>query len=205
MAAHNSPDYAPPVLKNRREQMYFDLTDDEIARLRRFGEVRHYAPGDYLVHAGESGFGMSVILSGRVNVSRRDGLGHDLPMVSYRPRHFVAEVGQLSGRASFVDARAVGEVEALMIPPEGLRGLVIAEAELGERIMRALILPGVGLIEAGAGGPMVIGPADHPGVAGLQNFLSRNGIPYRALDPENEHEADALIACVHPERTDLPL
>lgn len=197
--------YAPPVLQNRREQMYFPLTDDEIGRLRRFGEARRYGPGDYLVHAGETGLGMFVILSGRVNVSRRDGLGHDLPLISYRPRHFLAEVGQLSGRASFVDARAVGQVEALAIPPEGLRGLVIAEAELGERIMRALILRRVGLIEAGAGGPILIGPPDHPGVVRLQNFLARNGIPYRVLDPAAEHEADGLLACIKPTPADLPL
>jgi thioredoxin reductase (NADPH) len=205
MAAQDPNAYAPPVLRNRREQMYFPLTDDEIGRLRRFGEVRRYASGDYLVHAGETGLGMFVILSGRVNVSRRDGLGHDLPIISYRPRHFLAEVGQLSGRASFVDARAVGEVEALAIPPQGLRGLVIAEAELGERIMRALILRRVGLIEAGAGGPILIGPPDHPGVVRLQNFLTRNGVPYRALDPAVEHEADGLLACVNPSRADLPL
>jgi thioredoxin reductase (NADPH) len=197
--------YAPPVLKNRREQMYFPLTDEEIGRLRRFGEVRRYAPGDYLVHAGEAGLGMFVILSGYVNVTRRDGLGHDLPVIAYRPRYFLAEVGQLSGRASFVDARAVNEVEAIAIPPEGLRGLVIAEAELGERIMRALILRRVGLIEAGAGGPILIGPHDHPGLVRLQNFLARNGIPHRVLDPATEHEADALLGCVNPSAADLPL
>jgi len=206
MAAQDSPKpYAPPVLQARREQMYFPLTDEEIGRLGRFGEARRFAAGDYLAHAGETGLGMFVILSGRVNVSRRDGLGHDLPIISYRPRHFLAEVGQLSGRASFVDARAVGEVEAIAIPPEGLRGLVIAEAELGERIMRALILRRVGLIEAGAGGPVLIGPPDHPAMARLQNFLGRNGIPYRVLDPAVEHEADSLMACVRPERSDLPL
>jgi thioredoxin reductase (NADPH) len=206
MAGRDDPNvYAPPVLKSRREQMYFPLTDQEIGGLRRFGEVRRYAPGDYLVHAGETGLGMFVILSGRVNVSRRDGLGHDLPIISYRPRHFLAEVGQLSGRASFVDARAVGHVEALAIPPEGLRGVVIAEAELGERIMRALILRRVGLIEAGAGGPVLIGPHDHPGVVRLRNFLDRNAIPYRVLDPATEHEADALLACINPSPADLPL
>ena len=206
MAAQDDPNvYAPPVVKTRREQMYFPLTDEEIGRLRRFGEVRRFAPGDYLVHAGELGLGMFVILSGAVNVTRRDGLGHDLPVNVYRARSFLAEVGQLSGRASFVDARAENEVEALAIPPEGLRGLVIAEAELGERIMRALILRRVGLIEAGAGGPILIGPHDHPGVMRLQNFLARNGIPYRLLDPAVEHEADALLACVKPSRADLPL
>ena len=36
------------------------------------------------------------------------------------------------------------------MPPEQLRALIIAEADLGERIVRALILRRVGLIEAGA-------------------------------------------------------
>ncbi len=144
-------EYSPPVVRTRRAQMYFELTDLEIAHLRRFGEVRHFAPGDYLIRAGETGLGMAVMLSGQVEVTRRDGLGHSEPIRTYGERHFLAEVGQLSGRASFVDAQAATPVEALMIPPAGLRGLVIAEADLGERIMRALILRRVGLIEAGAG------------------------------------------------------
>ncbi|HEY5413168.1 MAG TPA: FAD-dependent oxidoreductase, partial [Caulobacteraceae bacterium] len=111
----------------------------------------------------------------------------------------------LSGRASFVDAQAETEVEALVIPPEGLRGLVIAEAELGERIMRALILRRVGLIEAGAGGPVLIGPLGHPGMVRLQNFLGRNAIPYRVLDPDHDHAADALLACVAPGPNEIPI
>jgi thioredoxin reductase (NADPH) len=49
-------------------------------------------------------------------------------------------VGQLSGKPAFVDGRAVGEVEALLLTPAALRTLVVAEAEIGELIMRALIL-----------------------------------------------------------------
>ena len=198
-------EYSPPVVRARRAQMYFELTDAEIGRLRRFGEVGHFAPGDFLVHAGETGLGMAVVLSGQVEVTRRDGLGHNEPIRTYGERHFIAEVGQLSGRASFVDARAATEVEALVIPPTGLRGLVIAEADLGERIMRALILRRVGLIEAGAGGPVLIGPPGHPGLVRLQNFLARNGIPHRVLDPAVEHDADALLACVKPGKDDLPI
>ncbi len=36
-----------------------------------------------------------------------------------------------------------------MLPPERLRALLIAEATLGEQIMRALILRRVGLIQIG--------------------------------------------------------
>jgi thioredoxin reductase (NADPH) len=195
----------PSIMVTRREQMFFALSKEETLRLRRFGADRAFAAGDYLVRAGEQGLGLAVILSGRVNVTRRDGLGHDELVVSYKTGDFLGEVGQLSGRAAFVDARALGPVEALIIPPEGLRGLVVAEAELGERIMRALILRRMGLIEVGAGGPMLIGPPDNPNLMRLQNFLSRNAIPYRVLDPASEHDADALIACTAPGPHDLPL
>ncbi|HEY1752219.1 MAG TPA: FAD-dependent oxidoreductase [Caulobacteraceae bacterium] len=198
-------DYAPPVLQTRRGQMYFPLTDAEVARLRRFGEARRFAEGDYLVRAGDAGLGMAVVLAGHAQVSRRDGLGHDQAISSFGPGHFIAEVGQLAGRASFVDVRAESEVEALMVAPQSLRALVIAEAALGERIMRALILRRVGLIETGAGGPVLIGPPGHPGVMRLQNFLARNGVPYRVLDPASEHDADALVACIKPAPGDIPL
>ncbi len=197
--------YSPPVVRTRREQMYFPLEPRQIDRLGRFGERHRFAAGDYLIRAGETGVGMVLILSGRVEVTRRDGLGHNEPIRTYGERHFIAEVGQLSGRAAFVDARAETDVEALVIPPKGLRDLVIAEAELGEKIMRALILRRVGLIEAGAGGPVLIGPHAHPGLVRLQNFLTRNGIPHRVLDPDIEHDADALLACVKPDRDELPL
>ena len=69
----------------------------------------------------------------------------------------MGELAQLSGRPYLVDAIALTDVEAIAIPPERLRALLIAEADLGERIMRALILRRVGLIEAGAG-PIIVGP-----------------------------------------------
>jgi thioredoxin reductase (NADPH) len=64
----------------------------------------------------------------------------------------IAAVGQLSGQPAFVDVRAIDDVEALLIPPENVRALMIAEPELGERIMRALILRRIVVIETGAGG-----------------------------------------------------
>ena len=186
---------APSVVKGRREQMFFPLAEGEIERLSRFGRVRHFSHGAYLTRAGDVGAGISVILSGKVQVTRRDGLGHDEPVITYRARHFLGEVGQLSGLVAFVDAQAIGPVEALVIPPAELRALVVAEAELGERIMRALILRRVGLIEAGLGGPVLIGRPGQAAVRRLQNFLARNGVPYRLLDPANENDAEALLAC----------
>jgi thioredoxin reductase (NADPH) len=197
-------EYVPPVLRARWRQMYFPLTDAELGRLRRFGVVRHFARDDFLIRAGETGLGMIVLLRGRATVSRRDGLGHHQLVTVYPRHHFIAESGQLSGCGSFVDARADSPVEALVVSPQGLRDIVIAEAELGERILRALVLRRVGLIESGAGGPLVIGPTDHPDMLRLQNFMTRNGVPYRVLAP-GAPEADALLAKANPQPADQPL
>ncbi len=148
---------------------------------------------------------MFVVLSGHVAITQRDGLGHVTPVIDQGPGQFLAEIGQLSGRIALIDGHAEGDVETLLIAPERLRALLVAEADLGERIMRALILRRVGLIQGGVGGPVLIGPSNSRGVIRLQGFLTRNGYPHHLLDPEKDHDAAELIARYSPSPTDLPL
>ena len=194
-----------PTIDPRDEHVFPKLTPQEIDRLRRFGEVRRYAPGDALFVTGDVAPGMYVLIKGSVRVTRRDPLGHAAPIVEQGPGEFVAEVGQLSGQPAFVDVHAIGDVEALLIPPQNLRALMIEEAELGERIMHALILRRVVVIEAGAGGPVLIGPESSPDVIRLQGFLARNAYPHQLLDPEKDEDAARLVQQYAPNPSDLPL
>src|SRR6184192_1901740 len=196
---------ARPRVFARPEQTFPELTAPEIARMRRFGEIRKYSDGEVLFETGRPGPGMFVVLSGHVAITQRDGLGHITPVIDQGPGQFLAEIGQLSGRVALVDGHAEGDVETLLIPPERLRALLVAEADLGERIMRALILRRVSLIQAGVGGPVLIGPSDSAGVIRLQGFLTRNGIPHHLLDPERDHDAAELIARYSPSPSDWPL
>src|SRR5712675_1299117 len=189
----------------RHEQTFPALTAPEIARMRRFGEVRTYQHGEMLFETGKPGPGMFVVLSGHVAITQRDGLGHVTPVIDQGPGQFLAEIGQLSGRVALVDGDAEGDVETLLIPPEKLRALLVAEADLGERIMRALILRRVNLIQGGVGGPVLIGPSNSVGVIRLQGFLTRNGFPHHLLDPERDHDAAELIARYSPSPADWPL
>jgi thioredoxin reductase (NADPH) len=189
----------------RHEQTFPALTAQEIARMRRFGELRNYSDGERLFETGKPGPGMFVVLSGHVAITQRDGLGHITPVIDQGPGQFLAEIGQLSGRVALVDGTAEGDVETLLIPPDKLRALLVAEADLGERIMRALILRRVNLIQGGIGGPVLIGPQNSSGVIRLQGFLTRNGQPNHLLDPERDRDAAELIARYSPSPTDWPL
>jgi thioredoxin reductase (NADPH) len=193
------------TIDSRDEQMFPKLAPHEIDRLRRFGKVRRYAAGEALFVTGDIAPGMFVLIKGSVRVVRRDPLGHSAPIVELGPGQFVAEVGQLSGQPAFVDVHAIDEVEALLIPPENLRALMIEEPELGERIMQALILRRVVLIEAGAGGPVLIGPESSPDVIRLQGFLARNAYPHQLLDPTQDGDAAKLVEQYAPNPSELPL
>jgi thioredoxin reductase (NADPH) len=193
-----------PLIEARREQMFPILERAEIDRIRRFGEPRAYDDGDALVRVGEVGHGQIVVIAGAVAVSRHDELGRREPIVTHGPGGFFGELSQLSGRPALVDAYADGPVEALVIPPEKLRALLVAEADLGERIMRALILRRVGLIEAGVG-PVIVGHAEDGDVLRLANFLRRNGQPHQRLDPDTDADARALLERFHVAAEALPI
>src|SRR5439155_17832429 len=98
-------------------------------------------------------------------------LGRDQPIVTHGPGSFMGELAQLSGRPSLVDAKAVTAVDVLVIPSPRLRDVLVAEAELGERIMRALILRRVALFEGGVTGPAVVGRVESRDVIRLVDFL----------------------------------
>ena len=193
------------LVDSRRPQIYPTLEPAEIERLRRFGEVRSYAAGEALATVGGVDHGLAIILAGHVDVVRRDPWDRRWLIVTHSPGSIMGELAQLAGRPALVDAYAQGAVEALTIPPERLRALMVAEAELGERIMRALILRRVGLIQAGAGGPVIIGRAGNGDVLRLDGFLSRNGHPHQSLDAETDAEAKALIERFHIDPGQLPI
>src|SRR5438874_2148504 len=196
---------AQSIIDTRRHQMFPALEAAEIERVRRFGKVRSYGAGEALARVGQVGLGLTIILGGNVDITQHDESGRRTAIVTHGPGAFMGELAQLAGRPALVDAHAKEPVEALIIPPDQLRALLIAEAELGERIMRALILRRMGLLETGAGGPVIVGRAENGDVLRLEGFLRRNGHPRQRLDPETDPEAKALIDRFHVDAGQLPI
>ncbi len=193
------------TLDKRYEQMFFVLKPAELARMRQFGEVQTYEAGEALFKTGEVGHGLAVVLAGEVDIYKTDELGGRVFILTYGPGGIMGELTRLAGRPALVDGYARGPVEALNIPPDQVRALIVSEAELGERIMRALILRRVAMIEKGTGGPVIVGPAENGDVLRLEGFLTRNGHPHLRMNPETDLGAKALIERFNVDAGQMPI
>lgn len=179
---------------SRQAQAFPVLPREALDRLARFGRPASYAQGEEIFSAGLVGPGMVIVLSGVVSVRQRDGLQHSTLMTTQGAGQFIAELSQLSGKPALVDALADSPVDAIVVEPVALRTLIIEEAELGELIVRALILRRVALIDSNLSGAVVVGASGSPAVVRVQTFLVRNGQPHHHFDPARESRPCPLLA-----------
>jgi len=189
----------------RYQQMFPVLTDGEVERVRRFGNVCHYVKGEYLYRAGSVCPGVFVILSGKVRIVAREGLRETRVIHIYTQRgEFTSDITQLSSKPAVVDAQVIEDVAAVLLRPDELRAMIIREAEIGETIMRALILRRALAIERGRG-LVIVGSPGNAQLLALQDFLRRNAFPFMALDAGQDAEATALLESLAPQADDFPL
>ena len=195
----------PSNLETRRDQIFPTLTAAEIQRLQRFGSVRSYAAGSPLLKAGSPSPGLQVILSGTASVQPHDEHLSERALVEHRAGSLVGELTTLSGTAALVDVIATSDGNALVIATARLRDLMVEEVELGERIIRALILRRVALLQSSMVGPIIVGRETNRDVLRLEGFLGNNGYPHRRLDPDSDSCARTLLERFEVNREELPI
>src|SRR5262249_4334166 len=204
-AGGSMPAPLPSTLETRRDQIFPTLTAAEIQRLQRYGSVRSYAAGSLLLKAGSPSPGLQVILAGTARVQPHDEHLSDRELVEHRTGSLVGELTGLSGTAALVDVIATTDVNALVIAAARLRDLIVEEVVLGERIIRALILRRVALLESTMVGPVIVGRETNRDVLRLEGFLGNNGYPHRRLDPDSDSCANTLLDRFEVDRNELPI
>jgi len=202
-------DQPPPLptaeLEKRRHQIYPVLDEADMRHVRRFGVERHFSHGAMVFQAGRQTHGTMFVLSGAIAVYCHDGFDNSARIATLQAGQFAGEVGQLSDRPAMSDGVAEGELMVLLLSVESLRALLVAHADLGERLIRALILRSMALLNRNSGGPVIIGPRGHGRIHALQSFLNANAHPYTVLDPLDDARAAGVAELHRPTAEDWPL
>ncbi|HEX8803380.1 MAG TPA: FAD-dependent oxidoreductase [Acidimicrobiales bacterium] len=170
------------------------LTDDQIAQLRRAGAERAVAAGEVLFRPGDESYDFIAVLEGEVEIV---GGTADEPMVlaAFGPRGFLGELNMLTDQRVYLTARVRTAGRVLVVPRHELRHMLAGGVELADVILSAFIARRRRLRDGeGAGSLTILGSRYSPRTLALRGLLVRSGVPHRWIDLEDEDDADVLLA-----------
>ncbi|MCW3047428.1 MAG: cyclic nucleotide-regulated FAD-dependent pyridine nucleotide-disulfide oxidoreductase [Solirubrobacterales bacterium] len=191
-----------PVETEDASGAYPRLSSAQIRALELQGERRPTLPGDLLYREGEVQHDFFVILDGLVAIVDGYGSGFDRTIGVHGKGRFLGELGLLAGQPAFLTAVVVEPGEVLAVPAERLRAIVTQDPNLGDLILRSLVLRRSTLIGLGAGF-RIIGSRYSPDTRRIRDFASRNRLPHHWIDPEKDAAAEAMLRQlgISPEET----
>jgi thioredoxin reductase (NADPH) len=194
----------PPELDARGAQMFPAFTDAQLARVTAFGTEKEFADGAIVFDQGDYGVPFYVVLDGELEVVHPNRKREEL-VTRHVAKHFTGELSSLSDRRSLVRGRAKGRLRVLCIAPPRMRALIQTDSEVSELIMRAFILRRVGLLSHGYGDVIVIGSRNSAATLKIQEFLTRNGHPYRYVDVDRDPDLQLVLDEFKIDVKDIPI
>jgi thioredoxin reductase (NADPH) len=190
---------------SKRDLVFPKLSQTQVDRSLAYGVMKHYPAGQTIYGRGTRGVDFLIVLRGNVLITGDNPAGGESVVVLHEPREFTGELDLFSHREALVSARAATDVDVLRVSRERFREYVSAEPDIANIIMRAVILRRLGLVQHAQVGVSVAGPGRGSATIRLEQFLSRNGYPYRLVDTEADPDAQQFLDALEVKQTDLPV
>jgi thioredoxin reductase (NADPH) len=194
----------PPSVATRsqQERIFPVLTPAQIDRIAPHGRRRSTAQGEVLIHPGDAGAPLFIVLSGTLHAVRP---GTSLPFVTHQHGQFSGEAALITGRPALAQIEVGHAGEVIELTRDALFALLQSDAELSEILMRAFILRRLELIARDFGDVIVIGSSFCAGTLRVKEFLTRNGHPFHYVDLDHDAESEALLNRFHITVEDVPV
>ena len=169
------------------------LSDEQIERLKEYGEIRPIRKGEVLFEEGDETYDFYVVLEGKVAILQGEGDSQRL-LTTHGPGRFLGEMNMLTGQSVFLTGRVEEEGSALAIPPEQLREVVAMLPDLSELIVNAFLTRRMLLLEGASEGLRIIGSRYSKDTLRLRELAARNRLPHRWIDLERDEAAEGMLS-----------
>jgi thioredoxin reductase (NADPH) len=179
------PQAAFDVPSFRPEMAFPHFTEDMIRRIRSYGTEVEYDNGAQVSTAGQREADMFVVLTGSINVYTENDRTQTESLIELGPLQFSGELNLLNDQPPLVSARTSAARTCLLcISRQNLRRLMRAEGDIANLITQAFIWRRIGLVSQTKTGVVLFGQEGEAETLKLQQFLSRNGYPYRLVQDQ---------------------
>lgn len=181
------------------------LDDRQIAQLDPLGKRHKLARGEYIYRAGQRDFGMTVVISGELEVIETCD-GREQVLANPQPRDFVGDVAMLTGTSALTSARGKAETsEILIVGAMELRKALAELHGLGEPIVKAFMMRRERIKrDPDFTGFRIITESGLREGHLLDDFLDKNHVAHRMIDIDSE-AGKTLCHRMNLHRLDLPV
>jgi CRP/FNR family transcriptional regulator, cyclic AMP receptor protein len=115
-----------------------ELDPTERAELEALGTVRRYPRGEVLFHEGDDAGAVLVILAGCVKAAQVSD-GREVILAFPGPGELLGELSAVDGRPRSGTVRAIGDVEALVIPGSAFRAFLERRPRIAFALLRSVV------------------------------------------------------------------
>jgi thioredoxin reductase (NADPH) len=176
------------------------LHEDHVRAMRRAGEVRAYASGDWIVRLGDPADTFFYVDEGEVEAVE-PVTGARYGNATLGPTQFFGEITFLTGGPTLLPARAVTDSRLLAVPREPMLELMRAIPEMSDIVVTVLAGRRRRLLESNESSLTVIGAEESRELRRIVAFAGRNRIPVRMLPLRDEEAVHAAEVCaIVPDR-----
>jgi thioredoxin reductase (NADPH) len=192
VSSYTSPPPFPGFLDPDHPELFPRLTAAQIKQLADRAETESFSPGEILFMQGQRDTPFFVVLSGAIDVIDHQPDG-DRYFAQCQPGTFAADISMFTGEPTLARGVIAEDSEILVMPPDELRKLVASDAELGDLLLRTMVLRREWLKGQGLGNEMLIGKRTSGDAFAIRELLERNLIPFTWHDIDTDEESRALL------------
>ena len=169
------------------------LSDAHVAMLREIGSERVYDTGEMVAEVGETMNRFVYVLEGEIEVVDPYSGGRLLE-ASLGPTQFMGEIAFLNAGTFFLPMRAASPTRTLEVPRVAMLDLMARVPELSDHVIRVFSARRRRQFELKNSNVKLIGADRDAAVQKVEQFLSRNRIPFQSLDMDGRDD-ETLEAC----------
>ena len=151
--------------------------------LREAGETRDAADGDVVFEVGDDDYDFVLVEEGAVDIVDRTT---DRMMVRIEAGLFLGELSMLMGQGTLYAAVVHDHARLIVVGQSRFRELLRTSPDIADLVVPALAARRRMAVERSDGGLTIVGRENDPGALRLREFASRNRIPSRWIERDDE-------------------
>ena len=185
--------------------MFPRLSAEMCERIGRYGQSELLPQGTLVFERGQRSVDFFLVLEGSVEIFDLNPSGDANVFTVHAERQFTGELDLFNDREILVSGRTGADSRVARLKRDDFRRMVSGEPDIGDILMRAFIERRIGFIQNTQGAVVLVGPSHNGDTQRLQQFLTRNGYPYRLLDSEIDSDAVGFLEGFSVNADELPV